>query len=125
MAEEVSAAGDARDRSRSIMSGVLGVSAVGLALRAGASGQSIDAAVELVCDTEEACASVEALVLEKRLAWSKELTLRMVGFGSLLDSIEVKRDGARLRITAGAAADALASALDRTLRLKARSEDRR
>jgi len=126
MADEVSGA-NVTDGSQGIMSGVLGVSAVGLALRAGGSGQSIDAAVELICDTEDACAAVEKLILKKRLDWSKELTLRMVGFGPLLDSIEVKREGARVRLTAGAAADTLAATIDRVLRLKARgraSDDR-
>jgi hypothetical protein len=106
------------------MAGVLGVSGVGLALRAGASGQSIDVAIELVCDSEEACAGVEKLVLKKRLDWSKELTLRMVGFGPHLDSIDVKREGTRIRVTAGAPADALTSTIDRVMRLKARSQDR-
>ena len=123
MADEVSG-DDVADGSQTIMSGVLGVSAVGLALRAGGSGQSIDAAIELVCDTEDACAAVEKLILKKRLDWSKDLTLRMVGFGPLLDSIEVKREGARIRVTAGAAADALAATIDRVLRLKARARER-
>lgn len=123
MAAEVSADGTAADTSQSIMSGVLGVSGVGLALRAGSSGQSIDVALQLVCDSEDGCAAVEKLILKKRLDWSKELTLRMVGFGPLLDSIEVKRERARIRVTAGAAADALASTIDRVLRLKARSQD--
>ena len=124
MTAEVSPDGTPADSSQSIMSGVLGVSGVGLALRAGTSGGTIDAAVELVCDTEDGCAAVEKLILKKRLDWSKELTLRLVGFGPMLDSIEVKRDGARLRVTAGAAADALASTIDRVLRLKARSQER-
>lgn len=122
---EMAAEGSAEekmDSSQSIMSGVLGVSEVGLALRAGASGQSIDGAVELLCDTEDGCASVEKLLLRKRLEWSKELTLRIVGFGPLLDSIEVKREGTRLRVTASAAADSLAATIDRVLRLRGRSE---
>jgi len=113
--------GKPEDESQTVMSGVLGVSSVGLALRAGESGGSIDAASELVCDTEGACASVEKLILKKRFDWSKELTLRMVGLGALLDSIEVKREGTRIRVTAGASADNLVSAIDRVLRLKARS----
>jgi len=121
MAAEVASDGKDRDESQHVMSGVLDVSAVGLALRAGTSGQSIDAAVELVCDTEDGCAAVEKLILKKRLDWSKELTLRMVGFGPLLDSIDVKREGARIRVTAGAAADPLASTIDRVLRLSGRS----
>ncbi|MBX3205392.1 MAG: hypothetical protein KF764_10005 [Labilithrix sp.] len=110
--------------SHGVMAGVLGVSGVGLALRAGGSGGSIDAAVELVCDSEEGCAAVEKLILKKRLDWSKELMLRMVGLGPLLDSIEVRRDHARIRVTAGASADALASTIDRVLRLTARSSPR-
>jgi hypothetical protein len=112
-----------RDSSQHVMAGVLGVSTVGVALKAGASGQNVDAAVELMCDSEEACASVEKLILKKRFDWSKELMLRMVGFGPLLDSIDVKREGVRIRVTAGAPADALAATLDRVLRLKARRQD--
>jgi hypothetical protein len=112
--------GSGNEREKNVMAGVLGVSGVGLALRAGASGQSTDAAVELVCDNADACLSVEKLILKKRLDWSKELTLRLVGFGPLLDSIEVKRDGGRIRVTAGASADALASTIERVLRLSGR-----
>lgn len=125
MGAELSADG-AQDGSQHVMAGVLGVSTVGVALRAGGSGQSIDAAVELVCDTEEGCAAVEKLILEKRFAWSKELSLRMVGLGPLLDSVEVKRDGTRIRVTAGASADSLAAAIERVLRFTTRraSQDR-
>lgn len=113
----------AESGSLDIMSGVLGVSTAGAALRAGASGGSINALVELVCDSDDACAAVEKLVLKKRLDWSKEMMLRMVGFGPLLDSVEVEREGARLRVSASASADSLASTLERVLRLKARSSD--
>lgn len=109
-----------KDTSQKAMAGVLGVSTVGLALKAGEQGQNTDAAIELVCDTPEGCAEVERLVLKKRLEWNKELMLRMVGFGALLDSIEVKRDGARLRVTASAPALTLAATIERVLRLKAR-----
>lgn len=126
---EMGAELDSKDNSQSVMAGVLSVSSVGLALRAGTSGGTIDGAIELVCDpsggaeaADKACAAVEKLILKKRLEWGKELMLRMVGFGPLLDSIEVKRDGARIRVTAGASADALASTLDRVLRLQARRQ---
>ena len=121
----------AEDDSQRVMAGVLGVSGVGLALRVGGSSESIDGAIELVCDSAEACEAVEKLILKKRLDWSRELTLRMVGFGPLLDSIDVKREAgqpgagaARIRVTAGAPTDALTSTIDRVLRLKARSQDR-
>lgn len=124
MADEVARTGTSADaKPADVMAGVLGVSSVGLALRAGTSGQSIDLAVELVCDAENACAAVEKLILKKRLDWSKELMLRMVGLGPLLDSIDVKRQGARIRVTAGAPANALASTLDRVLRFSARGRE--
>jgi hypothetical protein len=125
---EMGAEVGAKDSSQAIMGGVLGVSSVGLALRAGASGQAIDAVAELVCDSEEGCDAVEKLILRKRFEWSKELTLRMVGFGPLLDSIEVKRvplpgldpsgpTRPGLRVSAGAPSETLASTLERVLRL--------
>jgi hypothetical protein len=112
-----------KDASQAIMAGVLGVSSVGLALRAGPTGGMIDCAVELFCDDDEACAAVEKLMLKKRLDWSKELSYRMVGLGPLLDSIEVKRDGAKLRVTAGAPADALTATIERVLRFTAHRSD--
>jgi hypothetical protein len=119
-------AGEApNDPAQNIMSGVLGVSGVGAAMRAGPTGSSIQLAGVLVCDTEEACTSVEKLVSKKRFEWSKELMLRMVGLGPLLDSIAVKRDGSRLTITAGAPADQLASVLDRVLRLRAQAHEKK
>lgn len=107
-----------------IMAGVLGVSAVGLAVKVGESGQNADAAAELVCDTEDGCAAVEKLLLKKRFEWSKELSLRMVGLGPLLDSIEVKRDRSRIRVTAGTSAEKLAQTIDRVLRLRGRPQAR-
>jgi hypothetical protein len=107
-----------KDNSQKIMAGVLGVSSVGLALKAGERGQNTDLAIELSCDSPDGCEAVEKLVLKKRLDWGKELALRMIGLGPLLDSIDVKRDGARLRVTASAPAEALAQTIDRIIRLK-------
>ena len=101
---------------RELMTGVLGVSAVGIALRAGAPGTSTEAAAELVCDTENDCAAVEKLILKKRLDWSKTLMLRMVGLGPLIDSVTVRREPLRVRVTAKAGADALAATIDRVVR---------
>ena len=118
-------AGEApNDPAQNIMAGVLGVSGVGAAMRAGASGGSIQLAGVFVCDSADACASVEKLVSKKRFEWSKELMLRMVGLGPLLDSITVKQDGARLTVTAAAPADQLASVIDRVLRLRAQRRER-
>ena len=120
---EMSGEVDGRDSAQNAMAGVLGVSAVGFALRAGSTSTSTELAAELVCDSEDACSGVEKLVGKKRFEWSKELSLRMVGLGPRLDSITIKREGTKLLITAGAPAEALAVTLDRVLRLRrARSE---
>lgn len=108
------------DSANATMSGVLGVSAIGAALQAGSATQSADAAVEMLCDTPAGCEAVEKLILKKRLEWSRDLTLRMLGLGPLVDSLEVKRDGSHLRATASANAVALASTVDRLLRLRAK-----
>ncbi len=117
---EMGAEAGAHDSSNVIMAGVLGVSAVGVAIHAGGTGQSIDASIELVCDSPEGCEAVEKLAQKKRAEWSRDLTLRMVGLGPLLDSFELKREGAHLRATASAGADALASTLERVIKLRGR-----
>ena len=117
---EMGAEAGSQDSSTAIMAGVLGVSAVGVAIHAGATGQSVDASIELVCDSAEGCEAVEKLAQKKRGEWSRDLSLRMVGLGPLLDSFELKRDGARLRATASSGADALAATIERVLKLRAR-----
>lgn len=121
---EMGAEAGSPDTSNVIMAGVLGVSAVGIAIHAGGRGQNIDASVELVCDDAAACEAVDKLAQKKRGEWSRDLTLRMVGFGPLLDSFAVKREGARLRATASVSADALASTIERVLKLRARQSAR-
>jgi len=117
---EMGAETGSQDGSNAIMAGVLGVSAVGLAIHAGGPGQSVDASIELVCDTAEGCEAVEKLAQKKRGEWSRDLSLRMVGLGPLLDSFELKREGARLRATASSGAEALAATIERVLKLRAR-----
>lgn len=117
---EMGAEAGSHDASSAIMAGVLGVSAVGIAIHAGGRGQNVDASVELVCDDAAACEAVDKLAQKKRAEWSRDLSLRMIGFGPLLDSFEVKREGARLRATASVSADTLAATLERVLKLRAR-----
>ena len=116
---EMGAEANTQDDSNATMAGVLGVSAVGLAIQAGGPGRNVDASVELVCDGPEGCEAVEKLVQKQRKEWSGDLSLRMVGFGPLLDSFEVKREGPRLRATASASSEALAATIDRVLKLRA------
>lgn len=122
MAAEVGAA----DPSAAAMGGVLGVAAAGLALRhvapprpasAGSADGHVEARAELVCDDEAACAAVEKLLLKKRLDWSREVTLRLLGLGQVLDTFEVDRSGPRVHVRAHADAATLAAVLERLLRL--------
>lgn len=106
------------DAANTTMAGVLGVSALGAAIQAGSTSRNAEAAVEMLCDTPAGCEAVEKLILKKRLDWSKDLSMRMVGLGPLIDSLEVKRDGSHLRATASSNAVALASTFDRLLRLR-------
>jgi hypothetical protein len=108
------------DQAQNAMRGVLGVSSVGVAVHAGPSGSSVNLAAELLCDSGDACAGVEKLVQKKRFDWSKELMLRMVGLGPLLDSIVIKRENTKLTVTASADANALAATVDRVLRYRSR-----
>lgn len=117
---EMGAEASAQDGSNATMAGVLGISAVGIAVQAGGPGKNVDASVELVCDGPEGCEAVEKLVQKQRKEWSGDLSLRMVGFGPLLDSFDVKREGARLRATASASSEGLAATIERVLKLRAR-----
>lgn len=106
----------AEDGTSAAMGGVLGVSSVGLAVRAGAAGQRVDAAAELVCDSADACGAVESFLGKKRLAWGKDLALRVVGFGPLVDTLEIERKGSKVLLRASVASEVLASAIDRAMR---------
>ncbi len=108
--------GEVDESGNHVMRGVLGVSAVGLAIEAGAAGGNVDVEIEMTCDSAEACAVVDKLILKKRLEWSKDLLLRFAGFGQAIDSLDVEVDGTHLRATASSSADALAGAIDRALR---------
>lgn len=117
MAAEVSAA----DPSAAAMGGVLGVSSAGLAMRRVLATGRIEARAELVCDDGPSCDAVQRLLGKKRLDWSKDLALRLLGVGPLLDSVELERPAtpgpARVQVRASADAAALAATVDRILRL--------
>lgn len=106
-----------QDSSAAAMGGVLGVSGVGVALR---TGSRMELAAELVCDTPDACTAVEKLIQKKRLDLSKELSLRMIGLGPLVDSLDTAKEdaGKRVRVTAHADARQLADTIERLLRLR-------
>jgi hypothetical protein len=100
-----------------IMAGVLGVSAAGIALRITGEGR-LEARAELRCESGEACSEVKKLILAKRLSWSQDLGLRIVGFGPPIDALEVETHGASLTATTNAGAGELAAAIDRAQKLR-------
>lgn len=105
-----------REEKDAVMGAVLGVSALGVAMRAGPAGGHFDARILMTCDSQRACELVERLVLKKRLDWSKNLMFRLGGFGPLIDSIESKVTGSRLEVSATANVDSLAGAIERAIR---------
>lgn len=110
------------DPSVAIMDAVLGVSGAGIAVRTGDATKNVDVRLELICDRPEACAEVDKLIQRKRLDASKDLALRMLGFGPLFDALETKVEGARLHASVGMNSAALAGAVDRALKLRGTRE---
>jgi hypothetical protein len=94
---------------------VLAVASAGFALGTGGPGSATDLAVELRCDSADACAEVKTLLERKRLGFSRDLGLRLVGVGPLIDSLQVTVQGPSLSATAHAPTDDLARAARRVL----------
>jgi hypothetical protein len=98
---------------------VLAVGEVGLALGTSGPGSTTDLAAELRCDTADACAEVKTLLEHERLVVSRDLALRLVGIGPLVDSLTISTAGSGLSATAHAATDDLARAVQRVLDFRA------
>ncbi len=98
---------------------VLAVASAGLALGTGGPGSSTRLAAELHCDTADACGEVKTLLERKRLAFSRDLGLRLVGVGPLVDSLTVAVQGSSLSAAAQAPTDDLARALRRAFEYRA------
>ena len=103
---------------------VLAVASAGFALGTGGPGSATDLAVEMRCDTADACAEVKALIERKRLSFSRDQGLRLVGVGPLIDSLLVAASGQSLSATAHAPTDDLARAARRVLDFRAPSRPR-
>jgi len=97
---------------------VLAVSQAGVALGTGGAGSATALSAELRCETPAACDEVKALLERKRLGLSRDLGVRLVGLGPLLDSLKVDTHGPALSASASAATDDLARAIQRTLDFK-------
>ena len=110
--------GEAAGAGEKSFAGVLGVKAVGLAVSTGGPGSTTDFTVEMRCESSSACDEVDKLIDRKRLALSRELGLRLIGLGPLIDSLKVGSKDVTLTATASASTDDLAKALQRVLDLR-------
>jgi hypothetical protein len=105
------------DSPQDVMSAVLSVGGVGLAIRAGGPGEDFDVRAELACEGDKQAGVLARLVERKRFAWSKDIGLRIVGFGGAIDSIVAEPHGSNLTLKLHAPADDLARAITRGLEL--------
>jgi hypothetical protein len=94
---------------------VLSVQAGGAALTTGPTGSMTTMEAELRCETAAACDDVKGVIERKRAAFSRSPAARLVGLGSLLDSLHVEEHGAALSLTARVPTDELTQALGRVL----------
>jgi hypothetical protein len=102
------------------IAGVLGVDTVALSLDAGSSARPAALAVDVGCESASACGQVKKLLERKRFEWGKELGLRLVGVGTLLDALtfESSPNGSGLHIAASLPAEEVAGVLARVLKLR-------
>jgi hypothetical protein len=101
--------------------GVLGVSALGLAVSTGGPGSTTDLTVEMRCESASACDEVDRLIERKRTAFARDIGVRLIGLGPLLDSLHVGAKDVTLTATASAPTDDVARALQRVLDLRGHS----
>lgn len=100
------------------LAGVLGVDTIALSLDAGSAARPAKLAVRLGCDGASACAEVKKLIERKRFEWGKDIGLRLVGVGSLLDALEIRASGSELELSASVPADELAGVVKRVLEMR-------
>lgn len=101
-----------RDASATLRA-VLGVNAAGasVSLPASSAGETpVRVRALLVCETAEDCAGVARVVEEKRASWGRHVALRLAGLGGLVDSLELKAEGATLQASATTSGETLARA---------------
>lgn len=110
--------GAAEPGSNVAMGGVLSVETAGLAITAGSAGQDSEAAAELRCESADACDEVKKLILKKRLAFSQDFDVRLVGLGPIIDSLVVETKATALTASAHAPTEDVAKALDRVLKFR-------
>jgi hypothetical protein len=94
---------------------VLAVEEAALSLYTGGPGSSTEIAAELRCESQADCESLRAFAERKRFALSRELAIRVIGLGPLIDSLAVEVNGASLFAAAHGSTDDLGRAVERAV----------
>lgn len=112
MAEEAEA-----NEGAAMMRAVLAVSSAGVVVRTYPDG-NLGLRALLVCDGEDEAAQLVKLYGRKRLDWSRDLGMRLVGVSALVDGLDLARAGNKLELRGSFRTEALASTLERVMRLR-------
>jgi hypothetical protein len=105
----------AGEAPNSTMRGILGVESAGIALGAGG-----EVAAELRCETADDCNEVKALLLAKRDAWSRDLGMRILGVGALLQNVNVDVRETTLSVRSQLPVEEAGRLLSRILEMRSR-----
>jgi len=116
--------GTSEDAPEAIMSAVLSVSAAGLAVSSRA-GEDLSAMAVLRCETEANARVLARLVERKRFGWSKDIGIRLIGLGAVVDSLTAEPKGRELYVRLHAPPDDLARGITRALEYGRKQEPKR
>ena len=109
----------------SSMDGVLSVEAAGLALGNSGSGDAAEAPSELagefLCESEVGAKAVFALADSKRNEWKRDLTLRLVGVGRVVDALELRQEGRAVRFGLKMPLAEMVALVERVMELRGKS----
>jgi hypothetical protein len=132
MGKEIAAEPGDSNRA-ALMAGVLGVEAAGLGVAAGDDADGTSAALprrgqgqggearallELQCEDEAACSAVAKILEKKKIEWSNDRMIVLLGVGPLLDSLVIENKGKSLRVSTHAPAGDVGLWLERVLELR-------
>jgi hypothetical protein len=97
------------------LAGVLGVEAIALAIDPGLPGGQAKVRLLLGCETAGKCADVQRLLERKRFEWGKEIGLRLLGLGAVLDAVTFRTEASGVSVELRYPADDLARVAERVL----------
>jgi hypothetical protein len=94
--------------------GLLAIEEAGVAVTV-APGGATEIAVELRCETGDACGEIKSLVERETMALSADLGVRVMGLGPFIDALSLELQGKRLTVRSRAPTDDVARALEHSL----------